>query len=184
MNELKYYVLKIKAKVGSILLGKEQKEIISEGFRKVGMQIGQNVNICTNIKTSEPFLISIDDNTTVSFDAKIITHDAAMTKVSKGEFTDIFGAVRIGKNCFIGAGSIILCGVEICDNVVVAAGSIVTHSIQEESIIVAGNPAKKIGTWDAYYNKYRENAYNLKKEGRSNVYRELANNHSRTIRKN
>ena len=30
-----------------------------------------------------------------------------------------------------------------------------THSIQEETIIVAGNPAK-IETWDAYYNKYRE----------------------------
>ena len=73
MNELKYFALKIKAKVGSILLGKEQKEIISKGFRNIGMQIGQNVNICTNIKTSEPFLISIDDNTTISFDAKIIT---------------------------------------------------------------------------------------------------------------
>ena len=49
--------------------------------------------------------------------------------------------VTIGDNVFIGAGAIILKGVEIGDNVVIAAGSVVSSSVPSD-LIVAGNPAK------------------------------------------
>lgn len=49
----------------------------------------------------------------------------------------------IGNDVWIGYGSIILGGVQVSDNVVVAAGSVVTKDVPPFSI-VAGNPAKVI----------------------------------------
>ena len=53
--------------------------------------------------------------------------------------------VNIGKNVWIGSGSIILPGVTIGDNSIIGAGSVVTKNIAENSIAV-GNPAKVIKT--------------------------------------
>ena len=51
--------------------------------------------------------------------------------------------VRIGKNCWIGAGAIIVPGVTIGDNVVVGAGSVVTKDLPDNTVC-AGNPCKVI----------------------------------------
>ncbi|WP_375239914.1 acyltransferase [Aurantibacter sp.] len=53
--------------------------------------------------------------------------------------------VQIGNNVWIGQNSRILKGVKIGDNSIVAAGSIVTKNVPENSI-VAGNPAKTVKT--------------------------------------
>lgn len=53
--------------------------------------------------------------------------------------------VKIGDDCFLGAGSFILKGVTLGRGVVVGAGSVVTHSAPDFAI-VAGNPAKQIGS--------------------------------------
>lgn len=50
----------------------------------------------------------------------------------------------VGRDCWIGYGSIILTGVEIGRGAIVAAGSVVTKDVKPYTI-VAGNPAKKIG---------------------------------------
>lgn len=44
-------------------------------------------------------------------------------------------------------------GVSIPNNTIVAAGSVVTKSISEERVILGGNPAKEISTWDKFYDK-------------------------------
>ena len=49
--------------------------------------------------------------------------------------------VRIGKNCWIGAGVIIVPGVTIGDNVVVGAGSIVTKDLPD-NVVAVGNPCR------------------------------------------
>ena len=49
--------------------------------------------------------------------------------------------VRIGKNCWIGAGAIILPGITIGDNVVVGAGSVVTKDLPS-NVVAVGNPCK------------------------------------------
>jgi acetyltransferase-like isoleucine patch superfamily enzyme len=51
--------------------------------------------------------------------------------------------VRIGNNVWIGERAIILKGVQIGNNSVIAAGSVVTKDVPE-NMVVGGNPAKKI----------------------------------------
>lgn len=49
--------------------------------------------------------------------------------------------VRIGRNCWIGAGVVIVPGITIGDNVVVGAGSIVTKDLPD-NVVAVGNPCK------------------------------------------
>lgn len=49
--------------------------------------------------------------------------------------------VHIGRNCWIGAGVIIVPGITIGDNVVIGAGSIVTRDIPD-NVVAVGNPCK------------------------------------------
>ena len=59
--------------------------------------------------------------------------------------------VIIGDNCWLGANVTILPGVRLARHVVVAAGSVVTKSVLEDDVIIAGVPAKiirKIGKYD------------------------------------
>lgn len=49
--------------------------------------------------------------------------------------------VHIGKNCWLGAGVIVLPGVTIGDNTVIGAGSIVTKDIPA-NVVAVGNPCK------------------------------------------
>lgn len=50
-------------------------------------------------------------------------------------------SVHIGKNCWIGAGAVIVPGVTIGDNVVIGAGSIVTKNIPD-NVVAVGNPCR------------------------------------------
>lgn len=49
--------------------------------------------------------------------------------------------VRIGKNCWLGAGVIVLPGVTIGDNTVIGAGSVVTKDIPA-NVVAVGNPCR------------------------------------------
>lgn len=70
--------------------------------------------------------------------------------------------VRIGRNCWIGAGAIIVPGITIGDNVVIGAGSVVTKDIPS-NVVAVGNPCKvlrEIGKHDLeYYFKNRKIVY-------------------------
>ncbi len=61
--------------------------------------------------------------------------------------------VHIGKNCWIGAGAIILPGITIGDNVVVGAGSVVTKDLPS-NVVAVGNPCRvlrQVGERDMEY---------------------------------
>lgn len=49
--------------------------------------------------------------------------------------------VHIGKNCWVGAGAIILPGITIGDNVVIGAGSVVTKDLPS-NVVAVGNPCR------------------------------------------
>ncbi|MDN3676672.1 acyltransferase [Flavobacterium paronense] len=54
------------------------------------------------------------------------------------------GPIVIGKKCWLGANSVILPGVHLGDNVIVAAGAVVTKSFPS-NVVLGGVPAKIIG---------------------------------------
>jgi len=66
------------------------------------------------------------------------------------------GAVEIGDYTFIGASSLILPSVTIGKGCLIAAGTIVTESIPDYSI-VSGNPAKVIGNTSSLDRRYFTN---------------------------
>lgn len=107
---------------------------------------------------SEPWLISIGDHVTISFDVAITTHDGASWVLrDKDEFAHRirYGRVTIGDNCFIGAKSIIFPNVTIGNNSIVGAGSVVTRDVPE-NCVYAGNPARFVCTVEEYAAKQRQ----------------------------
>ena len=85
-----------------------------------------------------------------------------MIIVSKlsSNFTDVFGKIVIGNNCFIGARSILLPGVELGPNTIVAAGSIVTKSFDGD-VVIGGCPARKMLPIEDYTCKIKEYGCNV-----------------------
>ena len=62
-------------------------------------------------------------------------------------------SVRIGKNCWIGAGAILLPGVTVGDDTVIGAGSVVTKDIPS-GMVAVGSPCRvlrQIGEHDREY---------------------------------
>lgn len=131
-------------------------------YRKKGMRIGDDTHIFSRIVTGEPYLIEIGDHCTIATNVSLLTHDASIGAISHREvFSDLCGKITIGNNCFIGDKSIIMYGVSIADNVIVAAGSVVVKSIKESGVIVGGVPARVLGSTEDFKKKYSEYFYSL-----------------------
>jgi len=88
----------------------------------------------TFLDRTNPQGIHIDEYTILTANVTILTHDFV-----NHNYINTY----IGKNCFIGINSIVLPGITIGDNVVIAAGSVVTKNVPSNSL-VGGNPAKII----------------------------------------
>lgn len=179
------------------LLGKirqdKHKETLNKWFMKRGVKLlgypeafGGGVtqpwtNICSNIAINEPHLISIGLGTTIAGNVEFVTHDNSISKVLPNT-SDLFGKINIGNNCFIGARSVIMYGVTIADNVIVAAGSVVVKSIHESNVIVAGNPARVISTWEKFAKKSKPLAWNLGEVSRQEMIERTSNNEKLVVR--
>ena len=113
----------------------------------VGCFVGSNVYF----DWSFPELITIGNYCTLTNNVTILTHDSSTARHVGYTRT---GSVTIGNRCFVGMGTIILPGVHIGNNVVIGAGSVVTHDIPD-NCVAAGNPAKVIETIDYFITKYK-----------------------------
>lgn len=113
------------------------KRLIHSGER-LRIFIGSNVSF----DTYHPELIEIGNGTTISVGSVILSHYPDMRRPLPG-FKFYCGRVKIGRNCFIGANTIICKPVSIGDDAVVAAGSIVVCDIPPRQIW-GGNPARLI----------------------------------------
>jgi acetyltransferase-like isoleucine patch superfamily enzyme len=109
------------------------------------VEIQKNVKIGNNCKIqSHAFiceLVTIEDDCFISHGVMFI-NDLFKSGKPAGGKKEIWKSTHIGQNVSLGSNSTIL-PVNICDNVVVGAGSVVTKDIPYPGIY-AGNPAKKI----------------------------------------
>lgn len=149
----------IKLVWNKMILKKDTMELEVQRFRDKGVKIGENMRAFSPPTSAEPYLLEFGNNITISSGVKFTTHDNSAIKVIPNS-TDLFGRIKIGDNCFIGQNSLILPGVEIADNTIVAAGSVVTKSFKKEGKIIGGNPAKVIGNIEEYVEKYSYYALN------------------------
>ena len=130
------------------------KKNISE---KKGIKLGEGCCIYSDISSSESCLITVGNNVTISNDVQFLTHDNSIDRLAP-EVSDVLGEIKIGDNCFIGARAIILPGVTLGNECVVAVGSVVTKSYPPDSVL-GGNPAKLIGNSKEFVKKYSSLAY-------------------------
>ena len=87
--------------------------------------------------------ISIGDNCLFSYDVIVRTSDTHTIYDNRTkEVLNCSKNIKIGNHVWVAARAIILKGVEISDNSVIAAGSIVTKKFTEPNALIAGIPAK------------------------------------------
>ena len=143
-------------------------------YRRQGLQIADDCRIMGQVSFgSEPYLISIGRHVTISGRVSFITHDGAtfvFRHLPRYQKVVKYGRITIHDNCFIGFGSIILPGITIGPNAVVAAHAVVTKDVPPNTV-VGGNPAKVLMTTDEYAEKmlsrtpdYDEQAYRRNKK--------------------
>lgn len=126
---------------------------------KVFKSCGDRVMITSRKIPLYPELISIGNNVWMASGVQFITHDVTHfmlngleTNETKRKYLEKVGCIQIGDNVFIGANAQILYDVKIGSNVVIAAGSIVTKDVPDNSI-VGGVPAKVLCTFEEYIEK-------------------------------
>ncbi|ALO02967.1 hypothetical protein ASU28_00635 [Lactiplantibacillus paraplantarum] len=67
--------------------------------------------------------------------------------------------IKIGADCWIGAGVTIMGGVELGNKTIVGAGAVVTKSFPDGSVIIGGNPAQYIRNTDDQHSDIPEDAF-------------------------
>lgn len=120
--------------------------------------VGDNFFFQPRMLPSDPELIKFHNNVTVASGVNFITHDIidnVLNNLGKGWFNYNSGCIEVMDNVFIGSNATILPNVKINSNVIIAAGSVVTKDV-EENTIVAGSPAKVVGKFDEYVEKRKE----------------------------
>ena len=124
-------------------------------------EMGDNVFFQPRFIPSDPKLIKFHNNVIVTSNVTFVTHDIFDIGINymykDKQVPVLMKPIEIMDNVFIGCNSTILGGVRIGNNVVIAAGSVVTKDVPDNSV-VAGNPARVIESFDDYINK-RYNSY-------------------------
>ena len=147
-------------KAGSYNLAKVYHKYLSVEFGKNVRITGKDTNF-----GSEPYLIRIGSNVTITGGVIFETHDGGVG-LFREEFPgiNVFGRILVGNNVFIGHHAIIMPGVTIGDNVVIGAGSIVTRDIPA-GVVAVGVPAKSVKSISEYKEKILKHAVMIEAKG-------------------
>ena len=107
--------------------------------------IGENCRVNVHANITDPAYVSIGNNVTLS-DCHLLGHEeiAYMLNTAYNMNIEVINKIVIKDNVFIGHDAIILPGITIADNSVVAARSLVNSDVPS-GVIVGGVPAKVIG---------------------------------------
>lgn len=145
-------------------------------------EMGENVFFQPRFIPADPKLIKIHNNIIITSNVTFVNHDVfhlGLNKLNQGNFSYEQGCIEIMDNVFIGCNSTILSNVKIGPNALIAAGSVVTKDVLPNTV-VAGNPAKVIGTFNDFVNKRKNQTgqlsheelwkkFNLEKNNNNNI---------------
>lgn len=156
--------------------GEKREQLLKEMFASIGegcyiepplranwggrhVHFGKKVYANFNLTLVDDTYIYVGDCTMFGPNVTVATAGHPILPELREQGYQYNAGVRIGKNCWIGAGAIILPGVTIGDNVVIGAGSVVTKDIPS-NVVAVGNPCRvmrEIGERDTeYYFKDRK----------------------------
>jgi len=109
-------------------------------LRRIGVTVGSGVSwgLEATPDVFWPDLITLEADAIVGYDATILCHEFLQDEYRTGE-------VVVGERAMIGAGAIVLPGVEIGPDARIAANSLVTRDVPPETT-VAGVPAEPMGS--------------------------------------
>jgi maltose O-acetyltransferase len=145
-NSTDYENEKIKTEILTELFGTVGKGIsIEHNFH---CDLGYNIHVgenfyagfnCTILDMAE---VRIGDNCLIAPNVGIYTAGHNINPIDRHK-SGFAKPITIGNNVWIGGHCVIIGGIKIGDNSIIAAGSILTKDVPENTIF-AGNPAKKI----------------------------------------
>lgn len=117
------------------------------------VHFGKNVYANFNLTLVDDTHIYIGDHTMIGPNVVIATggHPLLPELRQKGYQYNV--PVHIGKNCWIGAGAIVVPGITIGDHSVIGAGSVVTKDIPS-NVLAVGNPCKVLREISDYDREY------------------------------
>ena len=147
-----------------------RKELLRQLFAEVGegtyvespyfgnwgghhVHLGKNVYINAGLKLVDDTHIYIGDYTMLGPNVVLATAGHPIDPQLREKALQYNLPVHIGRNCWLGAGVIVMPGVTIGDNSVIGAGSIVTKDIPA-NVVAVGNPCRvlrPIGEHDREY---------------------------------
>lgn len=140
------------------LEGEKRTKLLKEMFAEIGegcyieppfhanwgghhVHFGKNVYANFNLTLVDDTHIYVGDYTLFGPNVTVATAGHPILPELREKAYQYNASVRIGRNCWIGAGAIIVPGVTIGDNVVVGAGSVVTKDLPD-NVVAVGNPCR------------------------------------------
>jgi acetyltransferase-like isoleucine patch superfamily enzyme len=147
-------------------------------LRNQGVKIGSNCDLLNRPENygSEPWLIEIGNDVTLTYGVVLITHDASSrlfrkTLPGSSPYGNRFGKIHILNNCFIGINSIILPDVTIGPIALLVLVALSSRTFLPT--LVAGVPARIISSLDEYIGRYQQKLVPIESDNRDDLRREL-----------
>ena len=105
------------------------------------VHFGSHVYANFNLTVVDDTHIYVGDHTMIGPNVTIATGGHPVLPALRERGMQYNMPVRIGKNCWIGAGALVMPGVTIGDNSIIGAGSVVTRDIPA-NVVAVGNPCR------------------------------------------